>query len=112
MGASFRNIGEVIELAGCDLLTISPSLLTELQNTQGCLVAKLSVDKLEKKPQAEIQPVSEAQFLWLHHQDAMATEKLEEGIRNFAIDQNTLEDMVGAFIAQETIAQPRRLILI
>ncbi|WP_028865821.1 transaldolase [Psychromonas aquimarina] len=94
MGASFRNIGEVIELAGCDLLTISPALLTELQNTKGRLVTKLSAHKLEKKSQDTIQPLSEAQFLWLHNQDAMATEKLAEGIRNFALDQNRLEEVL------------------
>jgi len=104
MGASFRNIGEVIELAGCDLLTISPALLTELQNMEGCLETKLSAHKLEKKSQDTIQPLSEAQFLWLHNQDAMAVEKLAEGIRNFAIDQEILEVMLTTLLDQQASA--------
>lgn len=101
MGASFRNIEEVIELAGCDLLTISPALLTELQNTEGKLVTKLSAHKLTKRSKADITPLNEAQFFWLHNQDPMATDKLAEGIRNFAIDQEILENLVNALINQK-----------
>ncbi len=91
MGASFRNTGEILELAGCDRLTISPQLLEELENTQGEVITKLSATTEIKTPGA---PLTEAQFLWQHNQDAMAIEKLAEGIRNFAIDQDILETMI------------------
>lgn len=91
MGASFRNIGEVLALSGCDHLTISPALLEDLDSMSGKLDRAL-VDEGKKNPQ----PVrlTEAEFRWEHNQDAMATEKLAEGIRNFAIDQNKLEDIL------------------
>jgi len=98
MGASFRNTGEIIELAGCDLLTISPALLTELQNTEGSLETKLSTEGIEVKSQDEITPLTEATFAWQHNEDAMATEKLSEGIRKFAVDQRILEDLVADLI--------------
>ncbi len=93
MGASFRNTGEILELAGCDKLTIGPGLLAELAETQGPVKTKL-VDKGVSKEKPS--PLSHAQFLWQHNQDAMAVEKLAEGIRNFAIDQAKLEQMVSA----------------
>ena len=88
MGASFRNIGEITELAGCDRLTVAPALLTELENTEGDLDRKL-VDNgsTTEKPEK----LTEDQFRFDHNEDAMATEKLAEGIRNFVIDQNKLE---------------------
>jgi transaldolase len=91
MGASFRNIGEIIQLAGCDRLTISPDLLQALSEAEGEVITQLrSATELKEKPEV----LTEAQFLWSHNQDAMAVEKLAEGIRNFAIDQNTLEEMI------------------
>ncbi|WP_022941624.1 transaldolase [Psychromonas hadalis] len=91
MGASFRNIGEILQLAGCDRLTISPQLLQELSETEGEVITQLTdTTETNERPKA----LTEAQFLWAHHQDAMAVEKLAEGIRNFAIDQNTLEEMI------------------
>ena len=99
MGASFRNTGEIIELAGCDLLTISPALLTELQNTEGTLETKLSTANITAKSRDELTPLTEATFAWQHNEDAMATEKLSEGIRKFAIDQGVLEDMVAKLIS-------------
>lgn len=91
MGASFRNTGEILELAGCDRLTISPQLLQELEEQQGDVSAKLSATTaLKTAPQA----LTEAQFLWEHNQDPMAIDKLAEGIRNFAIDQDKLETMI------------------
>jgi transaldolase len=91
MGASFRNTDEIIELAGCDRLTISPQLLEQLANTSGILERKLTAaDKQLVKPA----PLTEEQFRWAHNQDAMATEKLAEGIRNFATDQEKLEVML------------------
>ncbi|MFA9488413.1 MULTISPECIES: transaldolase [unclassified Mannheimia] len=92
MGASFRNVGEIIELAGCDRLTISPSLLKELQESDEKLVRKLDY-KGEIKPRPE--KMTEAEFYWEHNQDPMAVEKLAEGIRKFAIDQEKLEAMLA-----------------
>ena len=91
MGASFRNIGEILELAGCDRLTISPQLLQELSDTEGLVETKLFSD-VDVKPAPVA--LTEAEFLWAHNQDPMAIEKLAEGIRNFAIDQNKLETMI------------------
>ena len=93
MGASFRNIGEIIELAGCDRLTIAPALLKELQKNSTALVRKLDYKgEVKAKPQ----PLTEAEFYWQHHSDAMAVEKLAEGIRKFAVDQEKLEAMLSA----------------
>ncbi len=94
MGASFRNTSEIIELAGCDLLTISPALLTDLQNTEGKLQTKLDATTVQVKSRDALTPLTQSTFTWQHNEDAMATEKLSEGIRNFAKDQNTLEAMV------------------
>lgn len=94
MGASFRNIEEIIELAGCDLLTISPSLLNSLQSQEGELVTKLDAENIAKAPQSDITPLTHQQFLWQHNEDAMASEKLGEGIRNFAKDQHILAKLV------------------
>ncbi|EGR4131153.1 transaldolase [Vibrio cholerae] len=93
MGASFRNIGEILELAGCDRLTIAPSLLAELEAAEGELVAKLVDSKGSKARPA---PMMHSEFLWEHNLDAMAVEKLAEGIRNFAVDQGKLEAMIAA----------------
>jgi transaldolase len=93
MGASFRNIGEIIELAGCDRLTISPQLLDELASSTDPIQQKLLT---EHSPLADEVPLSEAQFRWLMNEDAMATEKLSEGIRNFVIDQHKLEAALSA----------------
>ncbi|KQA21857.1 transaldolase [Vibrio metoecus] len=93
MGASFRNIGEILELAGCDRLTIAPSLLAELEAAEGELVAKLVDSKGSK---ARPDPMTHSEFLWEHNLDAMAVEKLAEGIRNFAVDQGKLEAMIAA----------------
>jgi len=96
MGASFRNIGEILELAGCDNLTIAPSLLAELEAVEGEVVEKLvDIKGNTQRPGA----MTHSAFLWEHNQDAMAVEKLAEGIRNFAIDQAKLETMIAAMIA-------------
>ncbi len=88
MGASFRNSGEILALAGCDRLTISPSLLEELQAAQGTLTRKLLYTGAVKARPASM---TEAEFRWEMNQDAMATEKLAEGIRGFTVDQIKLE---------------------
>jgi transaldolase len=88
MGASFRNIGEILELAGCDRLTISPQLMDELATSTENVIQKLtSCDATAEKETA----LSQAEFRWHMNEDPMATEKLAEGIRNFAIDQVKLE---------------------
>jgi transaldolase len=94
MGASFRNIDEIIELAGCDLLTISPSLLAELERTEGNLLRKLLP---ENSLQMDIEKVNldEEGFRWMHNEDAMATEKLAEGIRKFNEDMLKLKGLVS-----------------
>ncbi len=94
MGASFRNIGEIIELAGCDLLTISPNLLSELENNQSELVRKLDP---EKSKQTDIQQIhlDEKAYRWLHNDDAMAVEKLSDGIRKFTEDLIKLEKFIA-----------------
>jgi transaldolase len=88
MGASFRNIGEITALAGCDRLTIAPALLEELDSTEGDLPQALKDNGATKEKPAKLE---EDQFRFDHNGDAMATEKLAEGIRNFVIDQNKLE---------------------
>ncbi|MCT8126954.1 transaldolase [Alishewanella sp. BS5-314] len=91
MGASFRNIGEVLALAGCDRLTISPALLDELSQQHGELAVKLQDQGVTSaKPAA----LTEQQFRWALNEDAMATEKLADGIRKFAIDQRKLESLI------------------
>ncbi len=93
MGASFRNTGEILALAGCDRLTISPALLAELSEKQGKLQVHLQ-DKgvVSAKPA----PLTEQEFRWALNEDAMATEKLAEGIRKFAVDQRKLEQAIKA----------------
>ena len=91
MGASFRNVGEIIELAGCDRLTIAPTLLKPLHETPNAVVRKLG---FQGEVQAKPQPLTEAEFYWQHNSDAMAVEKLAEGIRKFAVDQGKLEEML------------------
>jgi len=97
MGASFRNIGEIGELAGCDLLTISPGLLKELEQTEGILTKKLDADAAKRMPLEKI-AMDEKSFRWMMNEDAMATEKLAEGIRNFTKDLVKLEKQIAAML--------------
>jgi transaldolase len=92
MGASFRNAGEILALAGCDRLTIAPALLQELQSTQGVLERKLADTGATRARPA---PLTEAEFRWQMNEDAMATEKLAEGIRGFTADQIRLEQVLA-----------------
>ncbi|WP_226663100.1 transaldolase [Microbulbifer aggregans] len=92
MGASFRNTGEIEALAGCDKLTISPQLLQELQDDEGTLAAGLP-SEVASQP-APAAALSEAEFRYQLNDDAMATEKLAEGIRNFVADQLKLEALL------------------
>lgn len=93
MGASFRNTGEIIELAGCDLLTISPNLLDELGNSEGKLERKLDPENIDS-PEPEKIHLDEENFRWMLNEDAMATEKLSEGIRRFNEDLNKLSEFI------------------
>lgn len=95
MGASFRNKDEITELAGCDRLTISPGLLQELQDCTDPLPAKLVANEASKSAPSAL---TEEAFRWQHNEDAMATEKLAEGIRNFTIDQIKLEEMLQEYL--------------
>lgn len=92
MGASFRNIEEIEELAGCDRLTISPDLLEKLANDNGKLELKLSTSNNRSMDKIHL---SESEFRWQLNEDAMATEKLAEGIRKFAEDQVALEQLLS-----------------
>ena len=92
MGASFRNVGQIEQLAGCDRLTISPELLQQLADDNGPLERKLD-SEVSGHSEARI---SESQFRWDMNEDAMATEKLAEGIRGFARDQEKLEKLLVA----------------
>jgi transaldolase len=95
MGASFRNTGEIIELAGCDLLTIAPQLLSELESMNHKLDLKLNAEAAKNMLLEKISP-DEQMFRWLLNEDAMATEKLAEGIRKFAADLVKLEQLVSS----------------
>ncbi|ADE55427.1 transaldolase [Coraliomargarita akajimensis] len=103
MGASFRNTGEIIELAGCDLLTISPNLLEELQGMDGAIRRKLDADAARS---AEIERIdtSEEAFRWALNEDAMATEKLAQGIRVFGQDMLKVRTIVADKLAASTDA--------
>lgn len=97
MGASFRKTTQITDLAGCDLLTISPDLLAKLQGTEGDVPCRLTLDAARASGMARVE-LDEARFRWLHNDDAMATEKLAEGIRAFDADARKLADMVAGLI--------------
>lgn len=90
MGASFRNSGEILQLAGCDLLTISPDLMEELRNSHDDVPRRLDAERARAMTIENI-PMHESAFRWMMNEDPMATEKLAEGIRNFAKDALKLE---------------------
>jgi len=94
MGASFRNLGEIIELAGCDLLTIAPSLLAELAATDGTLERKL--DPAQARPEPAPAPMDEATFRRMHADDRMANDKLDEGVKGFSKALVELENLLLA----------------
>ena len=101
MGASFRNTGEITELAGCDLLTISPNLLEELQGTEGDLPCKLNEETANASNVEKI-TLNETAFRWELNEDPCATEKLADGIRRFAADTVKLEQ----FLTEKLKLQP------
>lgn len=98
MGASFRNVGEIVELAGCDLLTIAPSLLAELQSTEGELVRKLDPAKSANESIEKIS-IDKATFDRMHAENRMASEKLAEGIEGFTKALESLEEILAARLA-------------
>ena len=99
MGASFRNIGEITELAGCDLLTISPQLLAELESTEGPLPRKLDPAAAQALPLEKI-AVDKTTFERMHAEDRMATDKLKEGIEGFSAALVKLEGMLAKRLAE------------
>jgi transaldolase len=98
MGASFRNVNQIIRLAGSDLLTISPELLDQLEKTEGVLDRKLDPAKAQSAKEEHLH-LDEKTFRWMHNEDAMATEKLAEGIRKFNSDARHLEDYALSQVA-------------
>lgn len=99
MGASFRNVGEITELAGCDLLTISPALLAELKATEGDLPRKLDAAAAAQLDIEKL-PMGKAQFDEMHRGDRMASEKLDEGIKGFTKALETLEQLLAARLSK------------
>jgi len=90
MGASFRRVDQIVRLAGCDLLTISPDLLQQMEKTPGEVTRSLSVEIARASDEKKIR-MNEKKFRWLHNEDAMASDKLSEGIRKFNADTRKLE---------------------
>ena len=104
MGASFRNVNQIVRLGGADLLTISPDLLDELERTEGNLERKLDPEAA-KRSYGDRLYLDEKMFRWMHNEDAMATEKLAEGIRRFNADARRLEEYaLGEVLRSEAIA--------
>lgn len=103
MGASFRKVEQITGLAGCDLLTISPDLLDKLEGTAGELGRRLSVE-VAKASTAEKIDLDEKTFRWMHNEDAMATDKLADGIRRFHVDARKLEEYVLALVEKTQAA--------
>jgi transaldolase len=99
MGASFRNIGEIVELAGCDLLTIAPKLLEELQTTEGTLQRKLDPASSKDDPIQKL-TVDQATFEKMHAEDRMAHDKLKEGIEGFSKALEDLEKLLAKRVAE------------
>ena len=93
MGASFRNVGQILALAGCDLLTISPDLLEALKNSHAPLERQLTIGKAKAEPIPRME-VDEKTFRWHLNADPMATDKLAEGIRQFAADTDNLSELI------------------
>jgi transaldolase len=100
MGASFRKVEQIERLAGCDLLTISPDLLEKMQQTQGELQPALTPEKAKASEGEKLQ-LDEKTFRWMHNEDAMASDKLAEGIRKFNADARKLEQYARSQVAEK-----------
>jgi transaldolase len=103
MGASFRKVEQIVWLAGCDLLTIAPDLLDKMAGTEGEVTRRLTVEAAKASSVEKI-ALDERNFRWLHNEDAMATEKLAEGIRRFHADARKLEDYVLTLVEKSQAA--------
>jgi transaldolase len=103
MGASFRKVDQIVRLAGCDLLTISPDLLEKMEAILGEVTCRLSVEQAKSSDATKIH-LDEKAFRWMHNEDAMAVEKLSEGIRKFYADARKLEQFARAKVAQAMAA--------
>ena len=99
MGASFRNVNQIVRLAGCDFLTISPELLNELETTEGTLERRLDPVKSAGIKEERLH-LDEKTFRWMHNEDAMATEKLAEGIRKFNSDAHRLQEFALSLVTE------------
>jgi transaldolase len=106
MGASFRNIGEIRELAGCDLLTISPNLLHELEGIQEELPRKLDPAKAKSMDMEKL-TIDEATFNKMHAADRMAHDKLKEGIEGFSKALENLEQLLAKRVAELSAKEPK-----
>jgi transaldolase len=100
MGASFRKVDQIVHLAGSDLLTISPDLLEQMEKTEGSVPRRLSVETAKASDAQKIH-LDEKTFRWMHNEDAMATDKLAEGIRKFYADARKLEQYARARVTQK-----------
>jgi transaldolase len=100
MGASFRKVDQIVRLAGCDLLTISPDLLKQMEDTEGDVKRRLCAEAAKASDAKQIH-LDEKAFRWMHNEDAMATEKLAEGIRKFYADARRLEQYARARVTQK-----------
>jgi transaldolase len=100
MGASFRKVEQIVHLAGCDLLTISPDLIEKMQQTQGDVTPQLTPEKA-KATEGEKLHLDEKSFRWLHNEDAMANDKLSEGIRKFNADARKLEQYARSQVREK-----------
>jgi len=100
MGASFRNVNQIVRLAGSDLLTISPELLDQLEQAEGVLYRELDPVKAQASKEQRLH-LDEKTFRWMHNEDAMATDKLAEGIRKFNSDAGHLEDYALSQVAEK-----------
>lgn len=103
MGASFRKVEQIVHLAGCDLLTISPDLLEKLGSTEGGITPRLTLEAA-RSSKGEKLHLDEKTFRWMHNEDAMAVDKLSEGIRKFNIDARKLEQFAEDMVTLETRA--------
>jgi transaldolase len=98
MGASFRKVEQIVDLAGCDLLTISPDLLDALQKAPGEITPRLTIENARASAEEKI-TLDEKTFRWMHNQDPMAVEKLSDGIRRFYEDGRKLEQWAAGAVA-------------
>jgi transaldolase len=100
MGASFRKVEQITRLAGCDLLTISPELLDEMQKMQGEIEPALTPEKAKASKEEKLH-LDEKTFRWMHNEDAMANDKLSEGIRKFYADARKLEKYAQTLVTEK-----------